>query len=174
VAEGLMTEDEALEAINPPDYDDIPTPKDVLPVTRLEWDLKALQSILSAKHPPELMIRTLKVYNVIYGFGDASGKGFGRTVTSKSGTKYRIGIWEPDAEGNSSNWREFENIVESLEEEAACGNVKGAVVYMFTDNSTCEAALYKGNSSSPKLFDLVLRFRKLEMDQGAHFRVAHC
>jgi hypothetical protein len=106
-----MTEDEALEAINPPDYDDIPTPKDVLPVTRLEWDLKALQSILSAKHPPEVMIRTLKVYNVIYGFRDASGKGFGSTVTSKLGTKYRIGIWEPDAEGNSSNRREFENIV---------------------------------------------------------------
>jgi hypothetical protein len=45
---------------------------------------------------------------------------------------------------------------------------------MFTDNSACEAALYKGNSFSPKLFDLVLRFRKLEMDQGAHFHVVHC
>jgi hypothetical protein len=113
VAEGLMTEDEALKAINPPDYDDILTPKEVLPVTRLEWDLKALQSILSAEHPPEVMICTLKVYNVIYGFGDALGKGVGSTVTSNSGTKYRIGIWEPDAEGNSSNWREFENIAEA-------------------------------------------------------------
>jgi hypothetical protein len=59
VAEGLMTEDEALEAINPPDYDDIPTPKEVMPVTRLELVLKALQSILSAEHPPEVMIGTL-------------------------------------------------------------------------------------------------------------------
>jgi hypothetical protein len=53
-------------------------------------------------------------------------------------------------------------------------NLKGALLYIFTINSTCEAALYKGNSSSPKLFYLVLRFRKLEMDQGAHFRVTHC
>jgi hypothetical protein len=125
----------------------------------LEWNLKNSQSILSAKHPPEVMIWTLKVYNIIYGFGDASGKGFGSTVTSKLGTKYQIGIWALGAEGNSSNWRELENVVEALEEEAACGNLKGAVVFMFTDNSTCEAALYKGNSSSPKLFDLVLRFR---------------
>jgi hypothetical protein len=104
----------------------------------LEWDLKALQQILSAEHPPEMMIRPLRVYKVIYGFGDASGKGFGSTVTSPAGTKYRIGIWEPDAEDNSSNWREFENIVEALEEEAACGNLCGTLVYMFTDNLTCE------------------------------------
>jgi hypothetical protein len=119
VAEELMTEDQALEAINPPDYNDILTPKKVLPMTRLEWDLKALQSILSAEHPPEVMICTLKVYNVIYGFREASGKGFGSTVTSNSGTKYRMGILEPNAEGNSSNWRAFENIVKALEEEAA-------------------------------------------------------
>jgi hypothetical protein len=174
VAEGLMTEEEATEALNPPDYEDIPTPKEAIPVARLEWDLKALQRILSAGHPPEVMIRALKVYNVIYGFGNASGKGFGSTVTSPAGTKYRIGICEPDAEDNSSNWREFENIVKTLEEEAACGNLRGTLVHMFTDNSTCEAALYKGNSSSPKLFELVLRFRKLEMDQGAHFHVVHC
>jgi hypothetical protein len=106
VAEGLMTEEEATEALNPPDYEDIPTPKEAIPVARLEWDLKALQEwILSAEHPPEVMIRSLKVYNIIYGFGDALGKGFGSTVTSPAGTKYRIGIWEPDAEENSSNWR---------------------------------------------------------------------
>jgi hypothetical protein len=142
VVGGLMTEEEATEALNPPDYEDIPTPKEAIMVARLEWDLKALQRILSAEHPPEVMIRWLTVYDVIYGFGDASGKGFGRMVTSPAGTKYRIDIWEPDAKDNSSDWREFENIVEALEEEAACGNLCGTLVYMFTDNSTCEAALY--------------------------------
>jgi hypothetical protein len=34
--------------------------------------------------------------------------------------------------------------------------------------------IYKGNSSSLKLFNLVLRFRKLEIDQGAHFHAVHC
>jgi hypothetical protein len=92
-----MTEEEATEALNPPDYEDMPTPEEAIPVTRLEWDFKALQRILSAEHPPEVMIRALKVYNVICGFRDALGKGFGSTVTSPAGTKYWIGIWEPDA-----------------------------------------------------------------------------
>jgi hypothetical protein len=39
----------------------------------------------------------------------------------KSGTKYHIGTWEPDAKGNSSKWREFKNIVEALKKDAACG-----------------------------------------------------
>jgi hypothetical protein len=72
VAEGRMTEEEATEALNPPDYEDIPTPKEAVLVGRLEWDPKALQPILSAKHPPEVMIRSLEVYSIIYGFRDAS------------------------------------------------------------------------------------------------------
>jgi hypothetical protein len=46
--------------------------------------------------------------------------------------------WEGDAKGESSNSKEFENIVEMLKEEAWEENV-----FLFADNSTAESALYK-------------------------------
>jgi hypothetical protein len=60
-----------------------------------------------------------------------------------------------------------------LEAEAAVGALQGAIIFMCTDNSTVEAALAKGNSSSQKLFDLVLRIRCLEMDCSARVIVLH-
>jgi hypothetical protein len=44
---------------------------------------------------------------------------------------------------------------------------------MFTNNQTAESAFWKGNSSSSKLFDLVLRLRKLEMTHGIILHVIH-
>ncbi|KAL7559821.1 hypothetical protein ACA910_003984 [Epithemia clementina (nom. ined.)] len=41
---------------------------------------------------------------------------------------------------------------------------EGTEVFLFTDNSTAEAAFYKGTSKSKLLFQLVLRLRKLEME----------
>jgi hypothetical protein len=63
--------------------------------------------------------------------------------------------------------------VEKLEEEANKGNLQGAEIYLCTDNSTVEAALYKGTSSSEKLFALVVLVRKLELQQQARFIVSH-
>jgi hypothetical protein len=60
-----------------------------------------------------------------------------------------------------------------LEEEARKGNLLGSEIYMCTDNSTVEASLYKGTSSSKKLFALVVRVRKLELQQQARFIVSH-
>ena len=172
--DGKISDSQARLAINPPDYDDIPTPKVAKPAQRLPWDLEALGSIFGPDSPPEVVVRSLTVYTIKYGFGDASGKGFGSTITTPKGIRYRIGTWESDAEGNSSNWREFENIVETLEEEAKAGHLKGSIVFLFTDNSTCEAAIFKGNSSSRKLFDLVVRLKTLELAEGARFIISHC
>jgi hypothetical protein len=88
----------------------------------------------------------------LYGFGDALRKGFGSTMLSKRGIKYQIGLWGPTAEDESSNWKEFENRVEALEHEADEGNLNNAMVYFFTDNSMVESCIYRGNSSSMKLF----------------------
>jgi hypothetical protein len=145
-----------------------------LPATeRLKQDLYALGEILKPASPPDVLIRSNAVLQVLYGFGDASGKGFGSTLLSNRGMKFRIGLWETDAEDESSNWKEFENVVEALEEEGQSSSLDGCLVYFFTDNSTVEAALYKGNSSSPKLFDLVVRFKKLETHHKARFLVSH-
>jgi hypothetical protein len=94
----------------------------------------------------------------LYGFEDVSGQGFGRTVLGKDGTCYRIGILDKETKDESLNFREFENIVKTLEEgEAKGGYLRGAVIYLCTGNKMLEAALYKWNLSSKKLFNLVLR-----------------
>ena len=48
-----------------------------------------------------------------------------------------------------------------------------AEVFLFTDNSTAEAVYFKGNSSLRKLFELMLRLQKLEMDSILIFHVIH-
>jgi hypothetical protein len=56
-----------------------------------------------------------------------------------------------------------------LEELVQQGELpEGSEIFLFTDNSTAESAMYKGTSSSKLLFDLVMRLRKLEM-QGSIF-----
>jgi hypothetical protein len=170
---GLMTEDEARAALNPPDYDDIPVPKRIIPVPRFKDDVFALSELLSAEKPPLVSVRSNVVYKIFYGFGDASGKGFGSTVLSKNRIKYRIGLWGTTDEAESSNWKEFKNQVEALEHEAAEENLTNAAVYFFTDNSTVESCLYKGNSTSPKPFKLMVRMRKLEMIHKAKIVVPH-
>jgi len=85
------------------------------------------------------------VYLLLYGFADASGSGFGSTVLSDKGVRFRMGTWEKDVESNSSNWKEFENLVESLEADGEAGLLDGASLFLATDNSTVEGCLYKGN-----------------------------
>jgi hypothetical protein len=150
-----------------------PPPDKIMGVPRFFQDLSALRELLSSATPPEVNVRARLIITILYGFADASGKGFGSTVLGKDGTRYRIGTWDKDTEDESSNYREFENVVETLEEEAKQGKLRGAIIFLCTDNSTVEAALYKGNSSSKKLFELVLRVRSLEMKEGVRISVSH-
>jgi hypothetical protein len=148
-------------------------PKEVLAVPQLRFDLEALETLLEANTPAEVVLRASRIFTILYGFADASGKGFGSTVLGKDGIRYRIGTWDSDTEDSPSNFREFENVVCTLEAEGEAGNLDGAIIFLCTDNSTVEAALAKGNSSSRKLFGLVLRLRKLEMKYAARFVVSH-
>ena len=77
-------------------------------------------------------------------------------------------VWGDDGNGKSSNWRELTNLVETLEGEAREGRLQGCEVFVFTDNSTAEAAFFKGTSSSILLFDLVLRLRKIGGGSAMH------
>ena len=66
----------------------------------------------------------------------------------------------------TSNLREFLNLVDTLEGEMCnAGELKGTDLFLFTDNSTLEAAFFIGSSKSEKLFKLVLCLRKLEMQK---------
>jgi hypothetical protein len=148
-------------------------PSRVKAVPRLKDDLRALSELTASVTPPLRLVRPRKVCSVRYGFGDASGSGFGSTFSSPGAVLYRHGVWGSDGDGRSSNWRELTNLVETLEGEAKEGRLQGCEVFVFTDNSTAEAAFFKGTSSSILLFDLVLRLRRLEVDQRCMLHVIH-
>ena len=162
-----VTEDEVYELLN------VGAPGEVVPVQRLFEDLVFLAQFFKSDSPPRVMVRSRLLFLIVYGFGDASGKGFGSTFTVPDGISYRIGVWKPDESSESSNWREFTNVVESLEEEAASGRLDNATVYFFTDNTTVEASLYKGTSKSKKLLSLVIRVKLLESQRGIRILVSH-
>ena len=98
-----------------------------------------------------------------YAFGDASKAGFGLSWISAFGVKYRFGTWGRDMENGSSDLRELKNLVDSLKKMAEASELEGLEIFVFTDNSTAEAAFFRGSSKSRRLFELVLELRELEM-----------
>jgi hypothetical protein len=160
-------------------------PKVVHAVPRLIADLEGLLTLFQLPHPPERVVRTNAATFAFYGFGDASGSGFGSTITTPEGIHYRYGIWGDDLAGLSSNYQELfnfteaatdhisrlhfthlQNLVTSIEAEATAGHLAPCEFFLFTDNAVAEAAFYKGTSSNPLLFDLVLRLKQVELQHS--------
>jgi hypothetical protein len=153
-------------------------PVKVFPVPRLKYDLECLVQLTSFPHPPDRQVRMNKQAKVMYGFGDASKQGFGTSIElPDKSIMWRFGQWRLDEEQEaqnegtnmslieerSSNYRELRNLVEALEDAYAKGLLDDREIFMFTDNSTAEAAFFKGTSSSELLFNLIIRLRKIEM-----------
>ena len=166
-----MTEEEVAQMLD--DQEDSPPSGIVRSVDRLYWDVTALLTLMETELPVEVTLRVSRVLYVIYGFADASGTGFGSSLRLSEGLSYRIGIWNQDEASESSNFREFSNVIKSLEEEGASGNLKDCMVFFCTDNSTVETALYKGTSSSRKLLDLVIRYHQLQAKYGIVIFTSH-
>ena len=153
-----------------------PIPTLVEAVPRLFEDVAALKRLTQEISPPWRRVRPKHCATVMYGFGDASGPAFGASseVMGRTGTHFEYGQWiSTVTEEESSNWREFTNLVEYLEGRELTGDLRDSEVFMFTDNSTAEAAFWKGNSKSRKLTDLVLRLREIEMRSGMMLHVIH-
>ncbi len=148
------------------DYDHTASPDYVQPVPRFKGDLRALRELTEPTAPPKRRIRSKNVIRVEYGFGDASGKGFGSTITLNNKLLWRAGQWLASYEEESSNLRELENIVRALEEYYEETQERDIELFMCTDNFVTECAFFKGTSSSELLFDLVLRLRVLELHAG--------
>lgn len=156
------------------------------PAPRLRDDLLVLLELTKSAAPPLRLARPKRVFHVFYGFGDASGKGRGSTFQgfntvhhpecgegASNPVVYRVGVWGADDESESSNYREFTNLVEDTELEAASGRLREAELFLFTDNSTAESAFYKGSSSSKKLHALVLRLHKLSIEAQVTIHMIH-
>ncbi len=126
-------------------------------VPRLRDDMSCFLAMFSPENPPIRYVRSNQICIALYGFGGMSGSGFGPTLGSKEGIKYRVGIWGSDDDDSSSKYRELCNLVTSLEESSMEGDLDNAEVFIFTDNFTAESVFFKGNSTSKRLLELMLR-----------------
>jgi hypothetical protein len=149
-------------------------PAYVAAVPRLQGDVTALLRLMKAVHPPLKRVRCKKTAKAFYGFGDASGSGFGATLQIGEHIHYEYGQWCSEVtETRSSNWRELNNLVEAIERSVEEHDMRGSEFFIFTDNSTAEAAFWKGTSKSPLLFELVLRLKELEIEKDIQIHVVH-
>jgi len=168
------------------------SPEFVTAVPRLSSDIKGLLHLFQHESPPIRVVRSRQVISVLYGFGDASGAGFGDTFLTPQGITYRYGLWGDDLHAKSSNFRELFNLTEAMEAQvadlrfpnleqlvttfevtAAGESWLAAEIFLFTDNAVAESAFYKGTSSNQGLFNLVLRLRQLELQYSLRLHLLH-
>ena len=146
----------------------------VTAVKRLRFDLLALGNLFKSLEPPLRLVRGRSILVARYGFGDASGSGFGASWTGRDGmVSYRYGIWGTDEGSQSSNYRELCNLVETLEHMSSTKELEGVELFIFTDNVVAEAACYKGNTNSRPLFDLILRLTIVESKHKLILHIIH-
>jgi hypothetical protein len=151
-------------------------PKVVKPVPRLESDIAALKRLTQFDSAPKRQVRMKHRMRVMYGFGDASGTGFGSTIRMSNGEiVWKSGVWSRTmVEEHNSNFFELSNLVHALEDLHQDGKLACQEIFMFTDNTTAEAAHFHGTTKSGKqLFDLVLRLRKIEMEGKCKIVLVH-
>jgi hypothetical protein len=139
-AEGwkILVETSPGPPLSPPDM--------VTAVPRFWDDVCALIRLFAADTPPVLMVRSQEIQVAAYGFADASGSGFGQTMSVGHQVNYTHGTWEEEMDANSSNFRELVNLVETLEHGAATKSLENVETWIFTDNSASEAVFWKGHS----------------------------
>ena len=154
--------------------DDDEAPEFVTAVPSFQRFLMALSHMFEGEEPALRLVRGSLIKYVGYGFGDASGSGFGSSWLDKSGDLViRIGMWNKEGVDTSSNYRELRNLVETLELMGQRGELEGYEMFLFTDNSVSESVAFKGNSSAELLFELVLRLHNLEMKFMCKINIIH-
>jgi hypothetical protein len=147
-------------------------PEFVTPAPRLADDLKVLSLMFAADRPTVRYVRASRIVVALYGFADASGSGFGSSIQlPNSRVQIRYGMWGRDVDDNSSNYRELRNLVDTV--ESSLSDLHESELFLFTDNSTAEAAYYRGNSSNKHLFELVVRLRLLDMTSNLRLHLLH-
>ena len=136
--------------------------------------LTTLAALFEGFEPALRLIRGSAVLEVGYVFGDASGSGFGSSWTTKGVIAFRFGIWGREGTDTSSNYREFRNLVETLERMGDKGDLEGRELFIFTDNMVSEAIAAKGSSKSNKLlYELVVHVYKLKMRYKCRIQFIH-
>ena len=119
------------------------------------------------------MLKGMVGWDMEWGMGDASGDGFGVSFYLDDELLFRYGQWSSAISEVSSNYRELSNLVEATEVHVGNGKLRDCEVFLLTDNLVAENAFYKGSSSSEKLFNLILRLRKLELEGDIILHMVH-
>lgn len=112
---------------------------------------------MEAEKPHTRLSRSRKISVAFYGFVHTSGVGFGSAIKTSKGVVYRYGLWGCDA----------------VEEGVESGELHGAELFIFKDNSAEEGAYYKGNTDSRLLFDLILHLSVLDMKAALMLHIVH-
>ncbi len=93
---------------------------------RFKDNIAALMRMTDFVLPPLRVVRPTDVVQVFYGFGDASGKQFGATLSKNyncqgclsrasagsNEVRFCIGLWSSAEEEESSNYKELRNLVD--------------------------------------------------------------
>ena len=93
------------------------------------------------------------------------GLGFGSIISQEHqkidslSVFYRFGQWCAEDQESPSNYKEPQNLAETIEEFVILRSVKGADIFMFIDKNVTEYAFWKGSSLSFPLFEFVLRLK---------------
>jgi hypothetical protein len=113
-------------------------------------------------------------------FGDGSGSGTGGTVQilGRDGTcptmEAWMGTWRPQVHSFSSNWKELQTLVHTLEREiGGTGRLQHSTLFYFTDNLVTYYIVSGGSSGSPELQKLIRRLKYLELLLGIRLEVVH-
>jgi hypothetical protein len=122
------------------------------------------------------VVRTQHSGTLIPTFGDGSGTGTGGTIhLPDAPLQMWKGQWSPIVYRFSSNWKELTTLLLTLEHIAreGPGEVQGATVFYFTDNSTTYWISQKGSSRYPSLHEQIEKIRTLETRLGCLLTVIH-
>ena len=107
-AEGNSFEDKVINHLYMPlegSCEGSKAPKTVVPVDRFRSNIEFLRNFFSQEKPKEVVVRSRRLYHLLYGFVDVSGTGFGSSMVSRTGVRLRVGVWGVDEDkGETSNW----------------------------------------------------------------------
>lgn len=156
-----------------PDDEKAPT---TLKVTDfLAESVRTLQLFFTGDSPiQQLAYPAQGLFSVAYGGLDASGEGYGARLRGEGLTpSLRYGFWSLGKALNSSNWREAQNCLESVQRDAQLGRLTGREVWIETDNMVLSRSFYKGYSSSPLLHSIIVDLRLVALRHNFLLRIVH-
>ena len=117
--------------------------------------------LLAGEKTYRIPIRVKRSGWVGYEMGNASGDGFGAIFYIDRVLLCIYRQCSGSISEVSSNYNEFRNLVEVMEEHIRIGKLRDCEVFLLIDNLVVESSFYKGCSSSEMLFNLILSLRKL-------------